>query len=229
LTESPPPSASEPLLPAAAWTARRLVLAAAVLMVFAAAALPLDLAAARFVQAHRLTGDLRRIVTLAEVFGWGGTIALIILTAVALDPRGWRVAPRLAIGSLAAGLAADGLKLLGVARWRPAPALEAGLNQTFVGWLPLWRHDPALGAYDSRLQSFPSGHAANAVGLAIALAVLYPRGRWLFAAFAVLACLQRVEGLAHFPSDVLVGAAIGCLASAICAGPLHRRLTALEQ
>ena len=57
---------------------------------------------------------------------------------------------------------------------------------------------------------FPSAHAATAVGLAIALGVLYPRGRWLFIAFAFLAGLQRIEAQAHFASDVLAGAAVAC-------------------
>jgi membrane-associated phospholipid phosphatase len=41
------------------------------------------------------------------------------------------------------------------------------------------------------------------------LAMLYPRGRFLFAAFAMSVGLQRILGSAHYPSDVLVGAAVG--------------------
>ena len=54
-----------------------------------------------------------------------------------------------------------------------------------------------------------------AAGLAAALGVLYPRGRWLFACFALLAMLQRIDAQAHFCSDVLAGAAIGCCVAAI--------------
>jgi membrane-associated phospholipid phosphatase len=182
-----------------------------VLALAAGAALAIDLPVARFLHDHPLPGDVRRLISLAEVFGWGGTAALIVLTAATLDPRGWRIVPRLAAGSLGAGLAADGLKLIGIARWRPAAALGAGLHETFADWLPILRHDVGRGAFDYHLQSFPSGHAATAAGLAIGLAALYPRGRWLFAAFAALACLQRVQALAHFPSDVLAGAALACL------------------
>ena len=39
---------------------------------------------------------------------------------------------------------------------------------------------------------------------------------WLFAAFAALACFQRMEAQAHFASDVLAGAAIGCLVGGAC-------------
>ena len=46
--------------------------------------------------------------------------------------------------------------------------------------------------------------------------MLYPRGRWMFALFAALAMLQRVDAQAHYCSDVLAGAAIGlALAAAV--------------
>ena len=66
------------------------------------------------------------------------------------------------------------------------------------------------------LQSFPSGHTATAVGLAFGLGWLYPRGRWLFLGFAVLAAFQRVESSAHFVSDTFCGAAIACVIVGFC-------------
>jgi membrane-associated phospholipid phosphatase len=202
---------------ATGWTWRQLLTAAAVLACLAAAAFAIDLHAVRWIDSGRLPGDLRRLLRLAEVFGWGGTVILIIATAATLDRRGWRVIPRLAIGSLGAGLLADCLKVIGIERMRPAAALERGLDHTFGPWLPLLSHDSTLGAYGHRFQSFPSGHSATAAGLAIALAALYPRGRWLFVLFAALACIQRIDALAHFPSDILAGAAVGCLVGALLA------------
>ena len=202
---------------AAGWTWRQLLAAALVLACLAAAAFAIDLHAARWIDTGRLPGDLRRLLRLAEVFGWGGTVMLIILTAATLDPRGWRVVPRLAVGSLGAGLLADCLKVVGIERLRPAAALDRELDHTFGPWLPLLFHDSTLGGYGHPFQSFPSGHSATAAGLAIALAALYPRGRWLFVLFAALACIQRVDALAHYPSDILAGAAIGCLIGAILA------------
>jgi membrane-associated phospholipid phosphatase len=64
------------------------------------------------------------------------------------------------------------------------------------------------------LQSFPSGHTATAVGLALALSSLYPGGRRLFALLAVLAASQRVLFDAHFLSDTLVAAGIACFVAA---------------
>ncbi len=57
--------------------------------------------------------------------------------------------------------------------------------------------------------SFPSGHATTAFALAALLALLYPRWAAGFLALAALIGLSRVVLGAHFPSDVLAGAALG--------------------
>jgi membrane-associated phospholipid phosphatase len=172
-------------------------------------------AIARLVSTHGLPGDVRRLIRLCEVFGWGGTVALIVATGAVLDPRGWRVAVRLAACAFGAGLVVDAMKLL-VARVRPSAAdLQSPVLDTFLAWLPLLHSDSLGQRYGYAVQSFPSAHAATAAGLAVALAALYPRGRWLFAAFAILAGIQRIEAQAHFASDVLVGAAVGCFVAGI--------------
>jgi membrane-associated phospholipid phosphatase len=187
----------------------RLLALATLLLALTGPALYVDLPLARFVGLGKVPGDLARLVTLSEAFAYGGTVALIILMAATLDGRRWRVVPRLAITAFGAGLLADGVKLL-IARERPSIAnLSGHFFDTFVGWLPLFQGN-------HRLQSFPSGHTATAVGLAIALSTLYPRGWWLFASIAALSGFQRIESESHFLSDVLVGAAIGCLIGAAC-------------
>ena len=57
------------------------------------------------------------LLRLAEVFAWGGSVAIIILTCVVVDPRGWRVLKPLAIITTCGGLSAYLLKPV-VARWR---------------------------------------------------------------------------------------------------------------
>ena len=52
--------------------------------------------------------------------------------------------------------------------------------------------------------------------MAIVLTCLYPRGRVLFPALAVLAGMQRLLDEAHFASDVLWGAAVGCAFAPLC-------------
>lgn len=207
-----------------------LLAAATALTLLAVLAVAIDLPVAQWLRRHELPADLRRLLRLSEAFAWGGTVGLIVLTAAVLDARGWRVVPRLAVATAGAGLAADVGKLV-IARLRPpAASLDGGVLDTFVGWLPAF--DPALLAqpYGYKFQSFPSGHAATAAGLAIALAMLYPRGRWLFAALATLAAVQRLQGNAHFLSDVLAGASLGALVGAACTlpGPLALWLLKVE-
>jgi membrane-associated phospholipid phosphatase len=183
----------------------------------AAAAIAIDMLCAQFFHDVGLGGDVKRLIRLSEVFGWGGSVGLIVLTAAVLDERTWRVALRLAAGAWGAGLLADGVKLL-IARTRPSAAnLQAPVAETFVAWLPLAARDSLGHGYGHALQSIPSAHTATAAGLAVGLAALYPRGRWLFAAFAVLAGLQRLDAQAHFLSDVLLGGALGCLVGAALA------------
>lgn len=214
---SVPEAAALPAPACLPWTAGQLWITAAVLTALAAGAVSLDLPLANTIHDHGLPEPLRRPVRLAEVFGWGGSVALLILTAAVLDRRGWRIVPRLALGALGAGLLADGVKFL-VARLRPAAAdLSGSVQDTFVAWLPLLNGHTLGRPYGHTLQSFPSAHAATAAGLAVGLAALYPRGRWLFVAFAVLACLQRMDAQAHFASDVMAGAALGCIVGALLA------------
>jgi len=203
-----------PLAEPRPWQTTQLWAATGALAMLAVAALLVDLPLATFVRAGGLPERLRRLVRLSEAFGWGGTALLIILTATALDLRGRRVFWRLAVGSLGAGLLADGVKFL-IARLRPSVAdLGGHVQDTFTGWLPLFASERLGRPYGHALQSFPSAHAATATGLALGLAALYPRGRWLFVLFAILACLQRIDAQAHFASDVLAGAALGTMLAA---------------
>jgi len=191
----------------------RLFFVAGILFALAAAALAVDMPLARAIALLDIPYDIRHFVRLGEAFGWGGSVGLIILAATILDPRGWRVIPRLAVLSFGSGLFADAIKLV-VARKRPVMTdLEIPVGETFLGWRAGIRPGDL---HDDAIQSFPSAHVATAAGLAIALAILYPRGRWFFAGLAVLAAIQRIEVEAHYLSDVLAGAAIGCLVGALC-------------
>jgi membrane-associated phospholipid phosphatase len=190
-------------------------IAATALLALSIAALWIDLPVARYVHAHPLHGELLHLMELAEVFGWGGSVLLIIATTATLDGRGWPLFALLAVPSIGAGLAADAIKLF-VARLRPSAALQLDSAQvTFLGWLPVLNHEALGRPWNRSVQSFPSAHSATAVGLALALTAIYPRGKWWFALFASLAMFQRMQAQAHFCSDVLAGAAVGCMTAAI--------------
>lgn len=60
--------------------------------------------------------------------------------------------------------------------------------------------------------SFPSGHSATSFGFASAMAHEYPHNKWVAIASysaAVAVSGLRFSGKTHFPSDLLIGAAIG--------------------
>ncbi|MBN1910654.1 MAG: phosphatase PAP2 family protein [Pirellulales bacterium] len=191
---------------------RTVLFCAGALAVLGVVCLAIDLPAARWCRDGHIPGDLKKVFTLAEVFGHGIGVGMIILAAWVLDPaRRWAI-PRVAALAFGAGLMADVAKLL-VARVRPrAFDLTGNVTDTFVGLFP-------FGSGGSNQQSFPSAHVATAVGLAIALAWLYPRGRWLFGVLAVLVAGQRLMVSAHYPSDTCFGAAVACLLAVALLGP----------
>lgn len=82
---------------------------------------------------------------------------------------------------------------------RPRPPVE---------WIP---HDEVADRPDS--SSFPSGHTAAAVAFTAAVAPIWPVAGAVCAVPAAAVALERVQSGAHYPSDVVAGAAIG-LASA---------------
>lgn len=57
--------------------------------------------------------------------------------------------------------------------------------------------------------SFPSGHTLHAVSFAILYASFVPQLLWILVPLAMLVAMSRVVLGLHYPSDVLVGAAIG--------------------
>jgi len=68
--------------------------------------------------------------------------------------------------------------------------------------------------FPSTYASFPSGHTITAFACAAALAWFVPRWRWPLFALAALVGVSRVAVGAHYASDVVAGAAIGCLSAA---------------
>ena len=59
------------------------------------------------------------------------------------------------------------------------------------------------------LWSFPSGHSATVIGLAVALTLIWRRAWPLYWALALLICASRLIIDAHYLSDVIVGGCIG--------------------
>ena len=223
--------ASPRFLPLALNSGQRWLLLPLALLVAGAAALAVDCGLSRwFVDGH-CPGELRRLLNAIEPFGNGWGVAVILLVVFNLDLPRRATLPRLLAMSLGAGLMADVIKLT-VARVRPHNfSFDGTTFDTFGQFFPFL----GTGSVD---QSFPSAHTATAVGLAIALGWLYPRGRGLFIALAVLVACQRLQSGAHYLSDVLCGAGVGCAVALACLnnarlagwfGRLEVRLQALWQ
>ena len=179
-----------------------------------------------------LPRDLRKLIALSEVASHAVGAGLLLVAVAVLDRQGRRHLPRIAACTYGAAFVAD-LAKLALIRVRPHSMLgEASVWETFIGWFPRQFTEELAGRdYGSSLQSFPSGHTATAVGLAAALSVRYPHGRRLFVAVAILAAMQRIDANAHFFSDCIAGAAIGCLVAGFLHGKnrLARQFTRLER
>lgn len=210
----------------------RLLLATSLVLLLAAAtALPIDVPLGRwcldtFSASKGTQGQagvpwwlefVALVLRFAELFGHGLGVALVVCLIFTLDPmRHWTI-PRLLSVTIASGLTVDVLKGL-VSRTRPyAFDFDGSVWQTFVGWFHLGKSNAAI-------QSIPSGHTGLAVGLAIALLWIYPRGRYLFPLLAALVACQRVQAGAHWLSDVLTAGAVGCLVALVVlyVGPIPR-------
>jgi membrane-associated phospholipid phosphatase len=197
---------------------------AAVLASAGVAAVALDVPIASWVKNGGCPDIVEKLSGLSEVFSHGLGVVLIVIAIAVLDPWHRYAIPRIVAAALGSGLVANALKLL-VARVRPHHFDLGGHGlETFNDWFPMLTNH-------SWEQGFPSSHTATAAGLAIVLACFYPRGRWLFPAFAALAGAQRVFDQSHFLSDVFWGAAVGCIFAPLCVygSRLSRGFDALEE
>lgn len=176
----------------------------------AVACLPWDLEISTFASSLKVPGDLRKAINLSETFAHASGTIVIFATLLWIDFTKRPQLFRAAIFTLICGVAANATKVL-IPRYRPhsmghSEAEIASSWQTWgVPWTGSW--------FEEQFRSFPSGHSATAVALAIGLTQVYPRGKWIFASLAAFACFQRLQSSAHFFSDIMAGAAISMMIS----------------
>ena len=208
---------------------RRLLVTATVLAGLGGLALGVDLDVARWCKAGHIPKEVMRFLNFSEVFAHGVGVATLLLTAAVLDPTlgSKRAIPRfgslpvsrdfvrMAMTAFAGGIMANLIKETLVDRVRPR---AADLSAAASALATFGDSIAANIASHSDANSFPSGHAATAAGFAAALSWKYPRGTWLFVALATAAAAQRVASSAHYPSDVLLGAALGVVGAALILG-----------
>ena len=167
-----------------------------------------------------LSGDMIRITRLCELFAHGFGVLVVAIGIFSLAPASRALIPRIVACAFWPGIVAHFLKIQ-FARIRPICYLDAQSEVTFptdytTTWLG-WLHNDKFNTIYAH-QSFPSAHTATVFGLAIGLSWAFPKGKYLFVFLATLASIQRVVEFAHWPSDVLAGAAVGIL----CGGALQQ-------
>jgi len=163
----------------------------------------------------RLGGDLKRELEFMQQFGAVTSVVVTAAFIALLDPK-----RRPAIKWLLAIVLANALVLnifkmtIGRPRprfmdpytftlpWQTYTLQIDGVAQPRHAW-EAWR------GISSNLWSMPSSHTAAAFVLAVFLATLYPKCRWLVLIWAGLVGVCRVILGAHYPSDVVVGGVIG--------------------
>ena len=161
------------------------------------------------------------------VMRWAGALSeiadqppLFAICGATLLAGLWRRDPRLArtgfqmllaetLATLAKGAIKDAVN-----RTRPNVALEEGRYEMRPGK-----------SRDGRDRSFPSGHTAGAVSVAMVVAGNYPAAAVPAYGLATAASLVQVPRGKHYPSDLLAGLLIGVAAGAAarCASRLLRR------
>ncbi|MDA0658982.1 MAG: phosphatase PAP2 family protein [Planctomycetota bacterium] len=203
---------------------------AIVLVILGVAALWVDLPLARYCMAKNLPGVVREFFERGESYGHACGVILISFTVLFVTKYGWRQAWQLSAIALAAGIAADVVKIL-FFRIRPCrmdPAIVS-IRDTFLGFLP-WRNgmEQSYSLLETSYHSLPSAHVATAVALSCCLTTLFPRGRWWFLALAALTAGNRIDGGAHFLSDTLWGAALGWIVGQYGVHLSHRLSTSQQ-
>ncbi|MEM7454143.1 MAG: phosphatase PAP2 family protein [Planctomycetota bacterium] len=178
------------------------------LALLAAVCMPFDLHAAQMLHVENLPGDARRVILLSEFFGHGYCTVLCLLGILILVPSKSKFIPRVMFCALLPGFYIQGVKML-IGRTRPIEfhgQLPENVAATFHGIRPggEWNWEYAT-------QAFMSAHTATAFGLALGLAWLFPRGRWLFLFLAAMTGLQRIAFEAHWLSDVVAGTAVAVM------------------
>jgi membrane-associated phospholipid phosphatase len=110
------------------------------------------------------------------------------------------------------GLLTDIIKVI-IARYRPEMLFEKGL------------YGLSFFNFDSRIISFPSGHAATAFSLAFCLSYFFPAFRIPLFCFAVVVAASRVIITAHYISDAVAGAWLAM----VCVFFLRKAFASMEK
>ena len=200
--------------PVPVWTAR-MTCFAVIAVIAAAAAAFIDAAAIRFVMAERSSPLLRWMAHITDLGKSHWYLAPAGLSFIFVGLADWSSRARrdrarlsfifgqaaFAFAAVAiSGILVNLCKLL-VGRARPRLIDDGGAFQ----------FDPF--GFDYLFHSFPSGHATTVGAVALVLILWMPRLWPLVLAAGLVLASTRIAALAHYPSDVIAGFALGLLSS----------------
>jgi membrane-associated phospholipid phosphatase len=153
---------------------------------------------ATFIDTHTA---LKWLLKLPGEFYFTAAVAIAVTLA---HPLKWRAGGFLLLAVAVSGV--NGLIKWMVGRTRPFKLGAGHIAKPFD-------LDPFAGSliHQPKNLCFPSGHAALAFATAAAVAMLWPKARWRWGAYAI-ACVvagERVAENAHWLSDVVAAAALG--------------------
>ncbi|QYK48822.1 MAG: phosphatase PAP2 family protein [Phycisphaeraceae bacterium] len=187
--------------------------------------LPFDGIIARASRDAAIGGDFRRVLGWFGEYGQGGMIILTAALVFLLDKHNARRLLDYALALMLAAAATLPLKML-TGRPRPRESmLETYTHLDFLGPFGAHPFSPEVGVRhawefwsdtNAALWSMPSSHVVYAVVMSVWLAALYPPLRTLAWILAALVAIARVLFGAHYPTDVIVGAALGYLIATPC-------------
>lgn len=197
----------------------RLVIVPVMLMICSLSIMPYDMLVARQMKVDSGPKFFREVIENTEPFGHAIGVVFIGWAIFVLAPSLRRYLPRILCAAIGAGLATNIFKLI-IGRTRPRDLTDFSItvSETFTGWFPILSGEKLS-------QSYPSAHSTVAVAFAVALSAAFPQGRKLFFVMAACVCFDRIQCLAHYPSDVFAGAACGWLfAQLTINGPVANRI-----
>ena len=140
-------------------------------------------------------GDIKRESQWLAQYGQAVCTIIAVLLVWKLDPFRKNAMWAVTTASLLAAVVSFIIKRI-TGRVRPNRE-NAG---KFLG--PTIKHDNAR-------ESFPSSHSASAMALSASLALLYPAAAGIFWTLGIVCAILRYLMDAHWPSDVLIGIALG--------------------
>ena len=211
----PDPAPTTPTTPTLG--GKRLAITGALAVLLAVILLPADGPISTWARSLKPGGDIRRELEVLQQFGGATSIIIVLLCMIALDAARVRRMLDWVLAALATSLSVLLIKML---TGRPRPKFDDPLqfNGPFGQYIDPTQANadgaahivgPAIGFGNEELWSMPSSHTSGAFVLAVFLATMYPRLRFMAFGLAALVGACRILFGAHYLSDVLVGGLIG--------------------